>query len=1396
MIIIRSLIIRMICISLAVSVGITWHPGSTAAADASAMTPPQVPNAGFESIVEEFNIPGWTQVFGDGIEDVHYELSNEDPYEGGASLLLDDNNSSAGLGFESDPFPVSPGMFYLVSSMMKVERGSVGMYIQLYNEAGDKVAEKGMWTAAVSGEWVKSEISGLVPDDAATAKVLVYSSASGRARGYIDSIHVELKPWVENAGFEGAQTGASIPGWSQVFGTGEKDVYYEVSSSSYYEGTKSLLLDDNNAAVGLGFESAAIKVIPSVNYSLSVMTKVDRGALGIYARYYNSSGVKIGETGKFVSNNAWENQLIGFTPPVGTEAVRILIYSSASGRARGFADAVQIVRTTPSIGNEGFESDAVRMIPSDWTQTYGAGEQNVSFELSQANPYEGARSLLLDDNSATSLLGFESAHFPVEPGVSYSVSAMQKVERGSLALYARFFDETGAMIAESGNWMVPTDGHWAKSAVSAVVPAGAVTANVLIYSSSTGRARGYSDAVRVELNPIGTFENIGAVVEGMINEDAAIGVEDELAVIYTLFKGRGEVPATFAVIDALTREVLRSFPLPDVEAAWGVKIATDGRVYIGTHYDGGLYRYTPGTKDFEYLGRFGNETHVFSLAAGADGKMYAGTYPGGRLFEYDPVEGVIRDLGQPDPEQRYVRSLAYDASRDVLYVGVGGTKSRVFKRSSDGSMEELLAGRIPGGGDTYTWPYGISFAADRLFVKFSNGDLLILRAEDDAVEYYDPQGMDIHSERAIEVPDQPGRALFSYNTDYYVYDSGTVSFEKVTGVEGGTNFWDGKFVELGSPDWPGLTFVAAGRHGNIEYYNAATGIAHAKPASYSAPTLIQSIHNGPDGKIYVAGYMSGFTAYDPIVGSLSETNTLGQVESSAIRDGHMLLGAYAGSRILDFDPTLPWSESNPTQLFDLRPYAQDRPFAMQYAEDRDQLFVGNVPVPSSLQGALAVYDFQSDELEVMGNLIPNQSIVSLLYKDGLLYGGTTIFGGLGTSGPAEQEGKLFIYDPEIREVVFQTVPVQGRKGVTGLNVGPDGLIWGVAEDHIFTFDSASRKIVSSIAKLRRYKEGGTVWTYGFLQPGLDGNMYGTSRGQFFMVKPETMEFMLLNGNYGNYLQRDDYGSFYFSDNSSDLWKYTPPYGENMMELLTALKSARNKLQATTTGEQIGQVPIAPKQALQNAWDAANNVKSALYDDPQAIRSATDALNAAMVQFDLAIVTLRDVALHADNTETIRGESVTLSVYGITSLETPADVTFSEIEYKTVDPMVVDVAPDGTVTGRAAGTAAVWAEAVSQGVKYTTSPIEIQVVVSAESIRAWIDIYEGDGQLKHALAQQLRANLEQALHHKEMGNMEQSYKHLDDLVKHLNNPEKNSAVEEVAKATLEEDVAALKAIWSE
>ncbi|WP_309122188.1 OmpL47-type beta-barrel domain-containing protein [Paenibacillus sp.] len=760
------------------------------------------------------------------------------------------------------------------------------------------------------------------------------------------------------------------------------------------------------------------------------------------------------------------------------------------------------------------------------------------YEVSSANRFEGAQSLLLDDTNTVRALGLESEPIPVTPGTNYSASAMMNIERGVVGLYLLYYNASGVRVGEASAWLETTGGEWKKHGASGLAPTTAAYARILIYSSGAGIGRGYADAVALEEMEIGTFERIGGVVQGIINADSDIGFEDGKHVIYSVFKGRDEVPTVFAVMDALTRDVLRTYPLPGVESAWGVKAATDGRVYIGTHYDGRLYRYTPGTLEFENLGRFGTETHVFSMTAGPDGKMYAGTYPSGKLYVFDPATEDIVDLGVVEAGQRYVRSLAYDAERDALYAGAGGTLSRIYKYSPDGTRKEILGGLIPGGGDTYAFPYGMDFDEDRLFVKFSNGDLLVVKP-DDTIDYYDPNGMDIHSGQVAPIPGQPGRALFTLGGQLYAYDSATQSSTLIKQLESTTNFQDGEFIDLGSPDWPGLTFVGMGSYGHVIYYNLETGHAEVAPANYGgAPILIQSIHAGPDNKMYVAGYMSGFASYDPATGEVSESNPLGQIESSVVRGGKLILGAYAGARILEYDPALPFSKTNPRELFNLRGQGQDRPFAMAYDPANDRLAVGTVPNTTSLQGALATYDFATGELNVYENIVPNQSVISLTFKDGLLYAGTTVYGGLGTSGPTETNAKLFVFDPATKRKVFETIPATGRKGVTGLTVGPDGNVWGVAEDYIFKLNPDTRRFDYRAAKLRRYGSS-TTWAWAFLHPGEDGNLYGTSRGQFFMVKPETNEYVLLDGSKGNYLNRDAFGSFYFSD-SSELWKYTPP----------------------------------------------------------------------------------------------------------------------------------------------------------------------------------------------------------------------------------------------------------------
>src|SRR5690606_25617205 len=101
--------------------------------------------------------------------------------------------------------------------------------------------------------------------------------------------------------------------------------------------------------------------------------------------------------------------------------------------------------------------------------------------------------------------------------------------------------------------------------------------------------------------------------------------------------------------DVLSAKVIKTIPMPGVTGAWGVTIASDGKVYMGTHYDGHLYQYTPGSDQLVDLGQLGQETHIWTIVAGTNGKVYVGTYPNAHVFEYDPIANRVHDLGRVHP---------------------------------------------------------------------------------------------------------------------------------------------------------------------------------------------------------------------------------------------------------------------------------------------------------------------------------------------------------------------------------------------------------------------------------------------------------------------------------------------------------------------------------------------------------------------------------------------------------------------------------------------------------------------------------------------------------------------------------------------------------------------------
>ncbi|WZU01091.1 hypothetical protein MGH68_16710 [Erysipelothrix sp. D19-032] len=104
-------------------------------------------------------------------------------------------------------------------------------------------------------------------------------------------------------------------------------------------------------------------------------------------------------------------------------------------------------------------------------------------------------------------------------------------------------------------------------------------------------------------------------------------------------------------------------------------------------------------------------------------------------------------------------------------------------------------------------------------------------------------------------------------------------------------------------------------------------------------------------------------------------------------------------------------------LFNLKDsYAQDRPYIMEFQDDL--LMIGTIPYYKELGGVLALYHPETGEKEVYRNVVENQSIVGLAKYGNLIFGSTTIRGGL-DAPTSEMATKpvIFVWDIAKKEKV-------------------------------------------------------------------------------------------------------------------------------------------------------------------------------------------------------------------------------------------------------------------------------------------------------------------------------------------------------------------------------------------
>ncbi len=808
------------------------------------------------------------------------------------------------------------------------------------------------------------------------------------------------------------------------------------------------------------------------------------------------------------------------------------------------------------VWNYGFEQDL-----AGWTQTVNKDNGNDQDEngsgifITDELASEGRHSVRIYDVKASRSFGLESDYFAAETGASYVAFADVLVESGTAELHLRFYNSSGQLLDETSSTAGPAEG-WGTIQTSMKAPEGTSYATILLHSGISNEGTAYWDNVRFTKD----FTNLGVQVGTSAPLGSTFGIGENQDKIYSVITGNANDRPIMQVIDADSERVASAITLPQGDVnptgVWAAATATDGTVYLGSYQNGRMYKYVPGDAAMTDLGApLTNEEFVWDLAAGTDGKVYGGTYPGVGFFEYDPVKGFTqigdRPVYEPPGEDyNYVRALDHDVERNVSYLAVGSYASVIRYDHATGNMVDIL----PAPHKVTSLAGAVEYEGDRVFVSIG-GKVVVLHVteqadgtvavtEDIAIAGTDP--------RVSPVRDG---GVYLIQRDILVhYDIASKTVMSTGNSVPGRVQRFGWITLEDQENYPGETLVAVSNTNNETYivkYNPQNGnfrMARVE-GTPRIPGAINSIGNGPDGKIYTSAFQyGGLGVYTPYRGDSNDRQPeyvyapITQIDRMESYNGKLYLGVYPGGYLYEYDPEQPWLPGvNPRLLIHTAPYDQDRPKAIAYGDNK--VFMGTTGETGQREGALSVYDYETGTATVHRNIITDQSIIALAYYDGLLYGGSTIRGGY-SSTPTQTEAKLFIYDPITgAKTAEYSLPGEGGRKLTAITelVVVDGKLWGMAEGYLFIFDPESQTFEYFEEKFPDVQHPeGTYRDADLVIVDKDPNsIYGTIGNKYlFKINKDDKAITIIKSDGADMLTADRDGNLYYKHNDTELWRYS------------------------------------------------------------------------------------------------------------------------------------------------------------------------------------------------------------------------------------------------------------------
>ncbi len=445
-----------------------------------------------------------------------------------------------------------------------------------------------------------------------------------------------------------------------------------------------------------------------------------------------------------------------------------------------------------------------------------------------------------------------------------------------------------------------------------------------------------------------------------------------------------------------------------------------------THFGSHFVEFDPVKGEFTFVQKTLPQM-AMAMTEDDQGRIWSATYPNCGLVCFDPKTRKLTDYGYLNKEnwRQYPRYVATD-SAGWVYIGIGLTNAHIIAFDpATNKAAPILAPSERGHGYARLW-----------------------RGVDGKVYGRGPKS----------------KVWFSLYRGHRQSVGETVRVKAVRYIAGSQGlshrvFPDGRKLE--SIDLERRTLRVTSADGK---QSKEMKFDYASEGAY-----IMAVAAAPNGTICGGtSFPFYFFSYDPKTDKWVNRPCMGQWNTVTRQGDRFFVGGYGHGFLLEWNPAAEWVPTkegdpncNPRFLMEAAPDI-NRPHDLLACPDGKTIVLAGTPGYGLTGGGLLIWDRQAGKGVVLKHtdLLQWQSTLSLTaLGDGSFVGGTTIAAGTGGEVKAKR-AELYIFDLKQKKIVWHEPVLGDVSGYTDLCTGPDGLVYGFADYHLFfVFDPKRREVI-------------------------------------------------------------------------------------------------------------------------------------------------------------------------------------------------------------------------------------------------------------------------------------------------------------------------------------------------